>query len=148
MNSYIKIIRKPYEEPHQLNLLIDASNGVQRAQLEFYDIRLSLIKVADRLENFPRHRDDVFVWELGSERPEDRWGFYFRFRAFTLDSIGHGAIQLRFNNNSPLPYREISEFCIQAVSADFNRLGQLFREFSKLEHKTLEWTVTEGHLDK
>jgi hypothetical protein len=146
VGEYIRIIRKPYEEPYLLNLVIQASNGVQENQLEFYDNAEALSHLANELEVFPRHNSQVFLWELGSERPEDRFAFYFRFRAFVVDSVGHCAIQLRFNNNEALPDRELSEFCIRAEPAQLNRLAQLLREFSKLKHEVLVWELDDGRL--
>jgi hypothetical protein len=143
---FIRITRKPYEEPYHLNLLIEASNGSQCTRLEFYDNADCLSKLANALEGFPRHLTEVFLWELGSERPEDRFGFYFRFRAFVIDSAGHCAIQLRLSNNEELPDLERAEFCMRAEPEQFTRLGKLFREFSRLKHEVLEWEGDDGRL--
>jgi hypothetical protein len=140
MTYYIKLERIPYEEPYHLQLLWDVSNGHISTCFEYYDNAKSLIEIAERLEEFPRHSSDVFLYEIGSERSEDRFAYYFRFRVFTTDLRGNSAIQIRFCNNSELPYREISEFCIQAEPANINRLGNLFREFSTLEKNFLVWS--------
>jgi hypothetical protein len=125
---------------------MEVSNGKQKWKMEYYDNAQSLIEWAKNLEIFPRHKDDVFLWELGSERPEDRYAYYFRFRVFTTDSAGHCAIQVRFNNNEDLPDREIAEFCIRAEAAQINRLGQLCRHFAELKHAVLEWEGNDGRL--
>lgn len=148
MSPLLKIVRHPYEEPHLLNLSMVVSNGRQVATIEFYINRDTLTEWAGVLEGFPRHRDDVSVWETGSERPEDRWAYYLKLRVFTTDSAGHCAIHVRLNNNAKLPDLEISEFCIRAEAASLNRLGRLFHEFSRLEHEVLIWTPTEGNLIK
>lgn len=142
MDKYIKITRHPYEEPHHINLVIEAFNGKTRGELEYYENARCLQEVADALKAFPRHNKDYFLWELGSERAEDNFGFYFRFRVFTTNLKGDCAIQLRFNNNEKLPDSEISEFCIKAEPTGINQLGQLFEDFSKLQHTVLEW---DGH---
>ncbi len=54
---------------------------------------------------------------------------------------GQCALQIRFCNNSPLPYSHISEFCIQLEPRDLNRLGALFNEFSKLQSNFLAWNA-------
>ena len=146
MNKYIRITRHPYEEPYHLNLVIEASNGSQVGTMEYYDNAETLIEFAENLEVFPRHNTDVFLHELGSERPEDRFAFYFRFRAFTTNAIGGCAIHLRFSNNEKIPDLAISEFCIEAEAAGINRLGKLFREFSKLKATVLEWDGTDGRV--
>jgi hypothetical protein len=146
MRPFLRIIRIPYEEPYHVHLVLEASNGESLGLLEFYDNASALKTWADALENFPRHSSDVFLYELGSERPEDRFAHYFRFRAFTTDGLGHCAVQLRMNNNSALPYRNVSEFCICAEAADINRLGALCRKFALLQHDVLYWRLTEGEL--
>ena len=146
MTPFIKITRFFYEEPYNLYLLLEASNDSLRSQLEFYISVGKLIELADKLEVFSGHPRAVDLWELGSERPEDRIAYYFRFRVFTRDSLGHSAIHLRFNNNQDLPYREISEFCILVDPASINNLGKLIREFCKLEHEVLYWEPNNGGL--
>ncbi len=143
---YIRITRKPYEEPYHLNLVMEASNGKLKWEMEYYVNAESLVKWAEGLEVFPRHKDDVFLWETGSEHPEDRGAYYFQFRVFTTDVAGHCAIQLRFNNNQNLPNREVAEFCIRAEAAQINRLGRLCRRFAELKHVILEWEGSDGRL--
>jgi hypothetical protein len=144
MANYIKIERLPYEEPYHLQLVWSASNGNVSACFDYYDNAESLIEIAEHLEQFPRHKDDVFLFEIGSEKAEDRFAYYFRFRLFTTDLVGNSAIQIRFSNNNELPYREIVEFCIRTEPASLNRLGNLFREFAKLQHDYLAWSESEA----
>ncbi len=146
MQPYIRITRHPYEEPHHINLVLEASNGKQKWELEVYENAESLRTLAENLEAFPRHKDDVFLWELGSEYPEDRWAYYFRFRVFLTDAFGHCAIQIRFNNNENIPDREMVEFCIRAEAGQINRLGQLCRKFAELKHEVLVWNGSNGTL--
>ena len=148
MNSWITITRYPYEEPYQLNLLMTASNGRQLGEIEFYINTDDLNEIADILEEFPRHASDVYLYELGSERSEDRCAYYFRFRLCTIDLVGHCAIHLRFNNNLDIPDREITEFCIPAEPFAINRLGNFFREFAQLKHEVLYWSPVESKLYK
>ena len=129
-----------------MNLVMSASNGHAVGMLEFYLNADALLEWAEGMEKFPTHAKSVYLWEIGSEYLEDRFAYYFRLRLLTVDSLGHCAIQLRFNNNAALPDREISEFCIRSEAAQINRLGQLFREFSKLKHQVLHWTLTDGQL--
>jgi hypothetical protein len=150
MKPYIRITRNPYEEPHHVNLVVAASNGHVSSELEIYAHASDLGDAAEALVGFPRHDSEPFLWELGSERPEDRFGFYFRFRVWQISAYGpyngRCAIHLRFNNNEDLPDRETSEFCIEAYPADIDRLGKLFRTFNKLEHRVLEWSLEDGEV--
>ncbi|MCP3128360.1 hypothetical protein [Shewanella sp. KJ2020] len=146
MSNYLKIERIPCEEPYHVQLAWSVSNGNLYSTFEYYDNAESLKVIGSRLEDFPRHVGDDFLYEIGSERPEDRFAYYFRLRAFTTNSRGGSAIQIRFCNNRELPYREISEFCIQAEPASINRLGRLFLEFSKLEKEYMEWSDLESFI--
>jgi hypothetical protein len=146
MKNLIEIERIPYEEPNCINLIVKASNNYSASQLEIYDNADALLKCAEALENFPRHSTDSFLWELGSERPEDNFAFYFRFRLFMLDPAGHGCIQIRFNNNGGFPDRAISEFCITCEAAGISKLGKLFKEFSKLKSRKLTWDGIDGEI--
>jgi hypothetical protein len=127
-----------------LNLAV--CNGRSLAQIEYYATAESLIELADRLEVFPRHTMDVFLFELGSERPEDRCMYYLRLRAFLKDALGHSAIHIRFNNNRALPELEIAEFCLDAEPSQINRFGQLCRRFANLRHAVLHWWIQDGAL--
>jgi hypothetical protein len=146
MGPYIRLVRYPYEEPFHLNLVMIASNGGVRGRSEFYIGASELISWADSMEAFPMHARSVLLCEIGSERPEDWWAYYFRLRVFTVDAQGHSAIQFRFNNNRDLPDREITEFCVRADPAPINRLGQLCRVFANMKHEVLEWSPTSGQL--
>jgi hypothetical protein len=143
MSTHIKIVRYPYEEPDHIHLEWDVSNGTTSSRFDFYLNSESLSKIAEHLEVYPRHRKDVFLFELGSERAEDRFAYYFRFRAFTTDSLGHCALQFRFNNNVDLANRNIVEFCIESEAAQINELGRLFAEFANLSKDTLVWSKDE-----
>lgn len=140
MTQYIRLVRYPYEEPHHLHLSMTVSNGRSRGQLDFYVSTQQLVSWADGMETFPLHARSVLLWEFGSERPEDRWAYYFRLRVFSVDAQGHSAIQFRFNNNAELPDREMVELCIRADPAAINRLGKLCRSFANMQHEVLEWS--------
>ncbi len=146
MRNLIEIERIPYEEPYHINLIVKASNDSCAGQLEIYDNADALKECASALEIFPRHSTDTFLWELGSERPEDNFAFYFRFRIFLLDSAGQGCIQIRLNNNDDFPEKAITEFCIICEPAGINRLGKLFREFALLKSKKMIWNGVDGEI--
>ena len=144
MDNCIRIERIPYEEPYHIELYWEVSNGSISANFMYYDNADSLEKMAEALEVFPRHTKDIFLYEIGSEKPEDNFAYYFRFRVFTTNNIGGSAIQIRFCNNAELPNKEVVEFCIKAEPADINRLGKQFRQFSKLKETYLAWSEKES----
>jgi hypothetical protein len=146
MKPYIKITRETYEEPHHLNLIIEASNGRTSGKLEYYCNASDLVEISKALINFPSQTPGEYLYELGSEKPDDRFAFYFKLNTYTIDSVGHCAVQLKMNNNSDCPNAEMSEFSILADAADINRLGELIKKFSQLEHTSLIWNIKDGEL--
>ena len=130
-----------------MNLVVAASNGRQQGELEIYANAEDLGEIARRLRQFPWTREDI-LWELGSEHPEDRFAFYFRFRVFLVSVSGRSAVELRFNNNEAPPSREISEFSLEVLPADLDRLAELLEQFAKLEHRVLDWSVADGALSR
>jgi hypothetical protein len=148
MESFIKLTRHPYEEPHHLRLFLESSNGRIYGNIEIYANASDLITLSRELRGFPKRQEDEARWKLGSERAEDRFAFYFRLRVKQVTSTGQCAVELRFNNNETFPYREIVEFSIPALPADIDRLANLLKEFGKLQHRVLLWNVTDGELRK
>ena len=147
MNPFIRLVRTPYEEPYHLCLDLTASNGSQLATLEFYLNPEDLLTLAVGFSGFPKDfNGGEFVWDLGSEDPQERSAYYLRLRVFTTDRLGHCALEIRLNNNQGPPHQAVAEFSIPAVPADLDRFAELLREFSELTHTTLVWTATGGEL--
>lgn len=146
MQPFIRITRHPYEEPYHINLVVCASNGRLQGEIEIYANAADLTQFASKLNGFPKHDDDIAMWELGSELSSGRCAFHFRVLVFQIARNGRCAIELRFCNNEQPPMREITEFSIEALPADLHRLAALLEMFGKLEHRVLEWKVTDGEL--
>lgn len=147
MAKSIKITRNPYEEPYHINLIFKASNGEISGQLEIYDNADILKKMADILEDFPFNNITTFMWELGSEKPKDNFAFYFKCEFSLIKHTSECVIGIRLNNNNDGIEKSISEFHIKCYPAELNKLGQLFREFSKLEKETLIWNGLDGTVE-
>ena len=144
MEKQIKIVRRPYEEPYHINLIFKASNGDSTGKLEIYDNADRLKELADALKDFPFNGTKRLLWELGSEKPEDRFAFYFKCEFSLIEFSSECLIRIRLNNNENGIEKSISEFNILCYPAELNKLGQLFREFSKLEKETLMWNGLDG----
>ena len=158
-NPFIQITRHLYEEPYQLNLVILASNGLASGGLEFYSNTSQLEKLGHALRDFPSHDSANHLFELGSERPEDNFGSYFRLRAhgkkrltYVDNSRTRCYIQLRLNNNASvkdyiIDAPQLTDFNIEADFESVKNLGILLVNFAKLEHQRLFWNPSEGLLD-
>src|SRR5271154_1719560 len=99
----VKITRFPYEEPYHLNLVIEASNGKMNGRLGYYCNANDLNNLGNQLIEFLGNGNEKIIYELGSEKPEDRFAFYFSLQVVSLDAAGHSAIRLRMNNNRKPP---------------------------------------------
>ncbi|QOV89915.1 hypothetical protein [Humisphaera borealis] len=142
----IELSRTPYEEPYHLCLLIRASNGRLRGELEYYCNASDIQELGSQLRRYSGDREKEIVYELGSEKPEDRFAFFLSLRVKAINLRGHCCVSVRLNNNDSRPDREITEFSIPAEVADVNRLGDLLTGFGQLRHRRLIWHVTTGEL--
>jgi hypothetical protein len=70
-----------------LNLVVTASNGLVSAGLEIYANATDLGVYAQALRGVTNRTSEA-LWELGSERTEDNFAFYFRLRAYQVTMTG------------------------------------------------------------
>ena len=153
MKPFIQITRHLYEEPHHINLVIIASNGLMTGALEFYTSPDELDEHGAALSEFPRYQGDTNIWELGSETDWKRRAWYFLFRACCMRKSGECLFHLHFNNNSKLhdetmhDYPAVSEFCIRTTAERIQKFGSLMLIFAKLDHQRLYWTHDEATVD-
>lgn len=149
MTTLFRLTRYPYEEPHLVQLLLEASNGKQHASIEYYTNASDLPDLGEALIQFPSTETKDHVYEIGSENPMERWAYHIRLRFFLVRPTGDAGIEIFFNNNRPAaPDRETANFTILAEIAGINRLGKLLSEFGRLNHRVLEWDGIEGRLLK
>ncbi|UTO20162.1 hypothetical protein NGC85_03420 [Acinetobacter sp. Z1] len=146
MVYHIKIERIPYEEPYHLELHWDISTSTQSVKFVLYQNANDLLTIASGLENFPLHANDLFSYEIGSEKKADNFAYYFQLNAFLTNPLGQSALHIKFCNNSSSPYTSSSEFYIHTLPSDINRLGNLFRKFSELKDSFLIWNDKEDFI--
>src|SRR6266567_3713694 len=103
--SGIRITRHLYEEPYHLNLHIEASNGRVNGTLEYYCNADDLKTLGKQLVDFTGSRSQAVIYELGSEKPNDRFAFFLSLRVRPVDSSGHCAVHVCMNNNQEPPSR-------------------------------------------
>lgn len=153
MHEFIQITRHQFEEPYCLNLVIIASNGMASGGLELYMNPTRILEIGKALSQFPSHARSHYLFESGSESPEDRMGYYFRLRAYALNNKDKGAIQLRLNNNEKYfpddkwEAPQLTDFHIRTSNENIRNLGKLFVEFSELNHRRIYWNSRESIID-
>ncbi len=141
MTSVLRITRHPYEEPHHLNLVVRVESPRSSGELEIYINSEELGVAADAFRSFPRKAGDEFTWELGSEKAEDRWGYYFLLKVTQVRPSGMSSVRVRFNNNKQAPDQFVFDVSFPAEPMDLARLSGLLTEFGKLRNTELEWVV-------
>lgn len=144
--SSIRIQRFPYEEPYHVQLNLSAENGRFSDGLDFYTGVPCLKQFAASLQDFPKHIGDEAEFKYGCPRKEDRMYRYLLIRAYTIDGVGHCAIQFTFNNHEDEPDDGCASFSTLADAAAVNRLGKLLEKFSELQHLELFWSPHEDEL--
>lgn len=142
----IRIQRFPYEEPYHVQLDIAAENGRFSGRLDFYTGVQELKKLAADLQSFPKCFGDEVKFIYGSPHKDDRVYRHLVIRAYTIDGVGHCAIQFIFNNREEEPDEGTASFSIRADAGAINRLGKLLEKFSELKHLELYWSQLEGEL--
>jgi hypothetical protein len=143
----IIIVRRfPYEEPYHTHLEFVVSNGTFGGSTDIYCGVQDIQEIGEALQKFPARIGDEYCYKYGSEDPEVSFYRYFVLRAYTIDSVGHCAIQLLINLNTKEPDEGKCQFSIRAEAASVNRLGKLFEDFSKLEHLEFRWSLKESGL--
>ena len=126
---------------------MSASNGTFAGAMEIYSTPAEISEIGKAFAKFPSMIPDNYVYEHGSADPAKRMYCYLRLRAYTVDGVGHCALQISMNANGAPPHEGVCEFSIHVEAAALNRLGHLLEHYSKLEHLELRWTPTDAYLD-
>ncbi len=87
MHEFIQITRHRYEEPYAINLVILASNGMTSGGLELHINPDRILELGQGLIDFPGNQTSRYLFQYGSEYPEDRFACYFRLHAYALNSL-------------------------------------------------------------
>lgn len=139
-NCKIVVRRYEYEEPDCTQLEFFVSNGRFSAKVDIYCNAEDIKKIGNKLLEFPRKIGDEYCFTYGSEKSEDRVYRFFVMRAYTVDAVGHCAIQFKINLNEKEPLEGQSFFSLSTEAHAINRLGSLFIRFSELKHKEFHWS--------
>jgi len=140
MRYSILIERVPYEEPHHLELHWTIESEETSSRFELYDNATILSKFAKVFKNFPNHNEDEFIYQLGSEKSEDNFSYFFRLHIFLKNHRGHDAtLDVRFVNNQEYADTRIVDYRLYSTTPRLRKLASLFKEFSKLESRILYW---------
>jgi hypothetical protein len=154
MKPFVQITRHLYEEPDTLNLVIIACNGRTMGCLEFYLRPADLEEIGNAFLQFPVHEKANYLFERGSERKEDNFGYFLKLQVTSPGGLQNRfTLQFHFNNNKHLrEYHfpdepQLTQFGFVATSEEIRQLGSLFSKFSKLKEHRLFWSQKYSYLD-
>ena len=121
-----------------LQLEVTASNDAQVGMQDFYAYPETLIEFGKNLANFPKSHSDVAMIEYGME-PD--YYCYFSLSAVVLNSRGHSALEIKFNNRLDPPVKAECHFFLPCEPATVNAFGQKLLDWSKRMEEPLhhEW---------
>jgi hypothetical protein len=146
MKPLLVIRRLPYEEPYHTQLEFVVRNTLFSAQVDIYCGVPEIAEMGRALQAFPTKIGGSYTYEYGSADPAAKFYRHFKLRAYTVDNVGHCALQFTVNLNTPEPSEGSSQFSIEASPAEINRLGELLVNFAQLKHLELRWTPHESGL--
>jgi hypothetical protein len=144
MQSYLVVQRYIDDDSHLFELRFIASNGSFTGDIFLYCGLDDIQRIAAGLKDFPKKIGDEFRYENGSEDPGSYK--YFLLRAYTVDSVGHCALQVAMNLNTAEPDEGACRFSIRVDPEGLARLGRLFEQFVEPQYLELRWDVSGGEL--
>lgn len=147
-DPFVILRRYPYEEPYLIHVGFFVSNGLFMGSTEIYFNVEDIAAMGDALKSFPKSVGDEYRYICGSEKPKAHESDYFMLRAYTTNAKGDCALQFAFDWNAQEPHEGSARFSIKAEAASIDRLADLLKKFSRLDHLQLRWTTTDGELLK
>ncbi len=132
------ILKNLMDEDSDLHLEISVSNGTFWASQDFYVSKKSICDFGKELLSFSGKNDDA-VLEYGGDAP--KWYCFIKIRAYPFKSNGNSAIEIVVDNHADKPSWGRSEFSIQCVPSDINRLGKLIVDWDFENTSQIEWFV-------
>lgn len=147
MKPYLIIARHPYEELYHTSLVIQAHNGRFSGELEIFIGVDELMEIGNALSTFPNKTPDEYKFLAGDEDNPEDFAYFFSLKIYTIDSVGHCAIQVSFNSCQQPPDEGIAKFSIEANPSAINELGKALIKMQSFENSAIRWTPekTEFH---
>ncbi len=127
------------DDDSMLQPQITVSNDRLFATQDFYAYPEQLREFAEQLEAYSGKPEDIAVFEYGTDP-----GYYCHvlFRAVPVDSLGHSALELSFDNRKDPPESDSGHFFLACNPTTINELGRSLARWVDNTETTLEhhWT--------
>jgi hypothetical protein len=116
-----------------LQLEVTASNDIQVGKQDFYAYPETIAEFGKKLMDFPKTTSDTVAFEYGSE---PNYYCYFRLSAVVLNSRGHSALEIEFNNRLEPPAKAECHFFMSCEPATVNTFGKKLLDWAKQYGRT------------
>ena len=135
---YIHLQRLWTDSDEMLQLEVRASNDAQVGRQDFYVYPEALAGFGRKLMGFPKTVDDAVTIEYGAE---PNYYCYFRLSAVVLNSRGHSALEIEFDNRLAPPSKAECHFFMPCEPATANSFGKNLLDWSNNMEEPLhyEW---------
>ena len=146
VESRIRVVRTPYEEPDSTYITIFASNGLFSGETDLYCAVDDLMEIGQALARFPTKVPDEYQFIYGSANPADRFYRFLLIRARTVNLAGHCALHFEFDLNQDEPNEGRASFSLPVEPWALEELGRQFQELHGDPSGRFEWTPSHGRV--
>ena len=125
---FLEIERIWTDDDGMVQLDFRLSNDMQMGKQDFYIYPERLSEFGVKLQDFPKSINDVEKIEYGED---PNFYCYFLLSAIVLDSVGHSALEFKFDNRLDPPSKAEVHFYANCEPATINELGRKLVSWSK-----------------
>ena len=129
----IKLCNTWTDDDSMLQPELTVSNGIITATQDFYSYPEDLKKFGDELQSFPSSTEHVVTFEYGEDA---RFYCHVLLRAIVIDSTGHAALEVNFENRRLPPNAISCKLYLSCNPSTINELG--FKLSGWVNHPELE----------
>ena len=137
MKSIVKFTVKDFEDD-ELHLELFASNRKFQACQDFYFSKEDFEKFGQKLLAFSGDKKEI-VLEYGMDDP--KWYCHIKIKLYSFKSSGQSAVEIMIDNHKEKPFFSRSEFSIECVPSDINRLGRMIIDWDNVTNSQIEWSI-------
>ena len=118
---FIEIEKIWTDDDGMVQLELCASNDMQVGKQDFYFYPEGVSEFGARLQEFPKTQKDEISLEYGAD---PKFYCYFSLKALVLDSVGHSALEVKFDNRLDPPSQAQAHFFMKCEPATVNEFGK------------------------
>ena len=138
---YIRVKHIWTDDNGMVQIEIQASNGAQVAEQDFFAYPETIIEFCKALAEFPFIQSNKACLEYGAD---PKYYCHFYLSAVMLNNQGHSAFELRFNNRLAPPLKAEGAFYMACEAATINSFSKRLLHWLENQETVLlfEWCNT------